>query len=110
MKALAWRGPPVSIGDDGVGLIDWEHGQPEDRYRVEWAIQNDPPPPGNGHWLYTAGQWRRLTDAEAVVVCRGGQVWAVARMMAFRDVARELGMIEGTPVVAFDDGEGKCDE
>ena len=65
----------MSIGDDGVSLLDWEHGQPEDRYGVEWAIQNDPPPPGNGHWLYTDGQWRRLTDAEAVVVCRGGQVW-----------------------------------
>ncbi len=75
MKALAWRGPPVSIGDDGVGLLDWEHGQPEDRYRVEWAIQNDPPPVGAGHWLYTDGQWRRLTDAEAVHVAAGGQVW-----------------------------------
>lgn len=80
MKALVWRGPPVSIGDDGVSLSDWEHGQPEDRYRVEWAIRGCPPPPGNGHWLADLARrgspvWRRLTDAEAAVAARGGQVW-----------------------------------
>jgi len=80
VKALAWRGPPVSIGDDGLTLSDWERGQPEDRYRAEWAIQNNPPPPGNGHWLADlahrpAPAWRRLTDAEAAHVAAGGQVW-----------------------------------
>ena len=80
MKALVWRGPPVSIGDDGLVLSDWERGQPEDRYGVEWAIQGSPPPPGDGHWLADLANpapkmWRRLTDAEAVAVCRGERVW-----------------------------------
>jgi hypothetical protein len=70
----------VSISDDGVMLLDWERGQPEDRYGVEWAIQNNPPPKGNGHWLADlahkpAPAWRRLTDAEAAHVNLGGQVW-----------------------------------
>jgi hypothetical protein len=56
-------------------LLDWEHGQPEDRYGVEWAVENNPPPVGDGLWLYTSGKWRRLTDAEAAHVNLGGQVW-----------------------------------
>lgn len=75
MKALVWRGPPVSIGDDGLSLLDWEHGQPEDRYGVEWAVENNPPPAGGGLWLYTAGQWRRLTEAEIARAAAGGPAW-----------------------------------
>lgn len=80
MKALVWRGPPVGACDDGVTLLDWQHGQPEDRYGVEWAIRGYPPPPGAGHWLADLARrgspvWRRLTDAEAVAVCRGERVW-----------------------------------
>jgi hypothetical protein len=70
VKALVWRGPPVSIGDDGVILLDWERGQPEDRYGVEWAIQNNTPPKCNGQCLADLAHrhspsCRRLTDAES---------------------------------------------
>lgn len=73
MKALVWRGPIVGTSD--VSLLDWEHGQPEDRYGVEWAIENNPPPAGDGLWLYAGGQWRRLTDAELIQWGQGAPVW-----------------------------------
>jgi hypothetical protein len=93
VKALVWRGPVV--GTSEVSLLDWEHGQPEDRYGVEWAIENNPPPVLRGLWLYTGGGWRRLTDTEAAAVSRGAPPW--------------VELFSGEPdlyTLVFDDGEG----